>query len=500
MTQPISLHQDNAEAVPQLPVDHLGMLATNGFYSPLFRELVERLSKDGSARKRRLDLTSPDIIELMRDYDAAVSAWPVMINRELTASFDEFTHAFPRIMSKAISGYFGNDTQRFAKYMNVPGLLLDLINGTPIDTGQLLIRYDAVFSNNTFKIVEVNAGSMIGGWQLDLLEQDFRALTQSLIDSSRWSLSYRGVMHSMLKALVSVLMRAFAAPRGNVLFFIDSHAFVEHRQYELFCKLLQSMFREIARSRLPSGKLLFFSNLEDLEFPVDGTVGFRGERVECLVLNLPVGVAMSNGVAMKLLSSFLAGKVVYPDSPLHSIFGNKLGLALLHEPELAALFTSDEKRLIDAHIPWAARATSAQVVRNGRHEPLELLLRAGKDDFVLKKAQSSKGLDVIIGRCTDAATWDAAIAAACQDDGWLVQEYCAPDRVIAYEPDVGFRPFEFVWGFFHFDNSYGGAFIRGVPLTDGAASEASGGVINSARGAREFAVFEAERKMQRILL
>lgn len=501
MVEDISVHQGRpAGAAPPLSAEQAGLLATNGFYSPLFRELMERLLRDEPLRQRRLDLDAPDVIEFMRHYDNAVNTWPALIDRRMTAAFDAFIQIFPRLMSKAINAYFGNDTNKFADYMNLPGFVLELINGAPLDTRQLLVRYDAVFSANAFKIVEVNVGSNIGGWQLDWLEPNCRAILQSAVDADLWSLHYRSATRSMLTALSKVIARTFPAARGTLLFFIGPLSEEEERMNVRARTGLQAMYREIAQPLLPDAKLLFFSDIGALEFPADGTVVFHGERIECLMLNLPEGVGVPRSVALRLLASCLAGKVIYPDSPLHAVFGNKLGLALLHEPELAALFTAEEQQLVDAHVPWAARAAPRRVRWRERDYALQQLLREHKDCFVLKKAQSMQGRDVFIGRFTDAAVWDAGVAAALDEQGWLVQEYCAPDQVLAYDHELGFCAFEFVWGLFHFDDAYGGAFVRGVPMRVGPDDASRSGVINSARGAREFAVFEANRKKQHILL
>jgi hypothetical protein len=215
--------------------------------------------------------------------------------------------------------------------------------------------------------------------------------------------------------------------------------------------------------------------------------------------NLPVGVNVASGTVLRLLPSFLAGKVVYPDSPLHSGFGSKLGLALLHESEVAALFSDDETPLIAAHTAWDARGKSERVVWNGHEHVLDLLLRTDKDHFILKKAQSFQGRDVIIVRFSEAATWNVCVANAGGDVNWLVQEYCAPDLVRAFDHELGFCPFEFVWGLFYFADAYSGAFVRGVPASREASDSTPSSVINSVHGAREFAVFEADRK-QHILL
>jgi len=112
-------------------------------------------------------------------------------------------------------------------------------------------------------------------------------------------------------------------------------------------------------------------------------------------------------------------------------------------------------------------------------------VRAGRADLVLKRGMSNQGKHVFVGRYLTDDEWSAALESVDTPGDWIVQAYCPPDRLYAPD-DTGTAPVEHeaIWGVFGFGQTYGGAFGRLMPC------DQSRGVINSARGAKECAIFE----------
>lgn len=113
----------------------------------------------------------------------------------------------------------------------------------------------------------------------------------------------------------------------------------------------------------------------------------------------PYLAAMENKAAL-VLNSF----------PPILISEDKSILALLHEPELAGMFSAQEHAAIAALVPETYRLRPGIVKFEGDAVDLATLLKRRKDDFLIKAQMESMGRDIVIGRTVSDAQWEAIIA------------------------------------------------------------------------------------------
>jgi hypothetical protein len=101
---------------------------------------------------------------------------------------------------------------------------------------------------------------------------------------------------------------------------------------------------------------------------------------------------------------------------------NKKCFALLHSPEFARFLTSDERRLVNEHVPWTHMFEDADCNYRGRTINMPEMARQNKDAFVLKPANLYEGRGVWLGaRCTP-EEWEEKIDAALEQD-YVMQEF-----------------------------------------------------------------------------
>ncbi|MFD0772349.1 hypothetical protein ACFQZ2_00240 [Streptomonospora algeriensis] len=89
--------------------------------------------------------------------------------------------------------------------------------------------------------------------------------------------------------------------------------------------------------------------------------------------------------------------------------------------------SESDREFVERHLPWTRVAREGKVAFQGREWDMAGLLLDRQDEFVLKKADSFAGLDVVIGRHTSDVEWKRAVAHALGGD-WIAQEYVEPDR------------------------------------------------------------------------
>ena len=90
----------------------------------------------------------------------------------------------------------------------------------------------------------------------------------------------------------------------------------------------------------------------------------------------------------------------------------KMSFAVLSDPANADLFTTEELRAIDEHIPWTRKVAEMKTTRDGQTVDLIPHILEAKDGLVLKPNDEYGGKGVVIGWETEPEAWQAAVEEA----------------------------------------------------------------------------------------
>ena len=456
----------------------------NAFYSGRYQELTRLLGQQKTMRNRKLNLQAADVEPCMQIYPYALSAWPVIISDERIAEFDDFISRLPALYLKAIKCMFGDDAAAFTRYLLEPTELHSLLMDTPLDVTQMFNRHDVLYSQGNLKLLEVNSGTTIGGWQPGLVEIQFRQVLKEFPATADWDLHHRSVMDNLFKIVYAQMQRLNpAADNLNILLLLMLSDEERHLAAE-WCSLLELIFQRAIGSFPKCGKLVLFTDLERVEFPESGEVRFDGQQFDAILLPAPQYLTAHETVLKQLTRAHCARRIVMPDCELYTVFGNKMLMALLHEPALEPHLSAHELDFIARHIPFTTPMQEKTLRWGGKESLLSDLLSSCKQDFVIKKSHSMQGRDVYVGKFIEQAEWDAIIQRHLGVEDWLAQQYCQADLALAVDASGELNTHAFIWGIFDGGARYSGAFVRGMATGPG------NGVINSATGAVEFSVFE----------
>ncbi|WDE09258.1 hypothetical protein SG34_031330 [Thalassomonas viridans] len=453
-----------------------------GFYSPRYLQLIRLLSANEGMRRHRICAESDNLVDFMKTYEYDYGAWPMIISKARVAEFDAFIKVFPDMVYKAINSYFQGDSREFSRYFQSPALIYELLQDAQIDNRELLNRYDTLYCGQVLKILEVNSGSNIGGWQLDYLHPQFSRILASYRQTRQWHLKQRHAVNAMLTALTDCITRTLPeTSKGNILIYFQDDKDDGLKQLRID---LANLYQEIKPEHFPEGKIMYFSDCADISFTGQCRVKYRQETIDVLIMPEPDRPIFPDNFCRQLIQSRLANRLIFPDSPLHTIIGNKHALALLHEEAVQQALSAEEVHMINRHVPWTAKMTREAVFWRGERWALRQLLIREQAAFVIKKSHSLQGRDVYVGRYLQPDAWLMHLDEVLGEGDWLAQEFCQADPVLMCDQASGLNLYRQVWGVFDINNAYGGAFVRANPLDGG------NGVINSANGATEFAVFE----------
>ncbi|MEU5108293.1 MULTISPECIES: hypothetical protein [unclassified Streptomyces] len=107
-----------------------------------------------------------------------------------------------------------------------------------------------------------------------------------------------------------------------------------------------------------------------------------------------------------------------------TFLSSKLTMGLLSEgrPWMSAA----ERALVDRYLPWTRVLTHRRTSRGGREVDLVPFAVANRELLVLKESLGMSGKQVVIGRESGQAEWEAAVAGAAEAGTSVVQEFVAP--------------------------------------------------------------------------
>lgn len=453
--------------------------------SSLNEHLATELLRNPKLAAARFDLHHESIPEFLYGYPYAVNAWPIFVTERLICEhFEPLIASMPRVLYQSLRVSFA-DSNAMANYFGWPEMICSIIEQAPVDARDLLIRYDAVLDADGPKLLENNSGSSAGGWQNDYFQRQMRPRLATVAQSHPSSFSYRPILHSLLKALVSGISRCKPeGASGNLLIYWTFSP--GGPNLADFNDQMQLAYDAVKPPELADGRVIIFRDFEEVSFTAAGEAVVGGEIIDAIILGDILLADIPHMKLNRLIGAYLRGLIVFPDSPFHALASNKELLALMHECHAARLLDAKDCALIERYVPWTARLVDHEVLLDGIRVPLLQHLLAHKNDFVLKKSDSSSGRDVIVGRHIDATDWARSIREYAGGQAhWIVQRFCAPGMLELYDPAAGVVPHALVWGIFSYGGEYAGAFVR---IDRGVTKQ---GVINSATGAMEMPVFEA---------
>jgi uncharacterized circularly permuted ATP-grasp superfamily protein len=110
----------------------------------------------------------------------------------------------------------------------------------------------------------------------------------------------------------------------------------------------------------------------------------------------------------------------------------KAFFAILTDEAHAGLFTTEERALFAAHVPWTRLVAESKTTVDGRVVDLLEHVRAERDQLVIKPNDEYGGAGVVLGWEVDDAAWHAAIERAISgaEGQWVVQRRIAVRREV----------------------------------------------------------------------
>lgn len=445
--------------------------------------VAERLLDAAEARSEPLPawpFARDETTGWLDDEPYVMQRWPTFIDaakRERIARATEGVVALAKSLHERV---FDGDPERIAEFYGLDDEVFALLwleppNGLDGAIG----RCDFIDGPQGFRCLELNLAGNLGGWEIHytvpwLLAQPFVA---EVLAAAGARPVYRSPIESFFRHVAEDGVRQQLSSDGrlDLAFLVYQGCVLPPAGVETLSGFYRRVLEGLDYGL--TGELRVLRSATELAEGDEGELLANGRRVHALVeyngeLDTPRAA----------FRAFKAEMLALYNGPVTPLLVDKRNLALLSELEDSDRLDAAERAIVRDHVPWGRVVRPGTTRFQGEVEDLLPLLKARREEFVLKRAQGLGGDQVVIGRALEAAAWEQAVERAA-DGRWMVQEF-QPSHPYAYpDPDGRWAQHDAVWGTFCFGDSYGGAVMRLGPR---GAAEA----LNSELGATVSPVLE----------
>ncbi len=424
--------------------------------------------------------TNSDLVNYMfRDFKYPISSWPVIINDALKEDLEEACIVVPKLLQKIPSLYFDNDVQRVSDfYFNgdqTIGQFSLMCNEKALEVS---CRLDLTYTEEGFKVLEVNMGSSIGGMEF----QNFAPLikeTHPNLSGENSQFISRKTQNIYIEFLINKIEQYVSTHDQEFGIFLVNEQADEHASKKLIKDFFDGLLINELNKREKKGNT-YVDGMSTLQFS-NGELQYQGSKIHTVLI---LDFALNN-ISPNLFRALLADKVYFPDNLGTMFLRDKRNLGLLRDLATQGKFSETENAQVLKYVPWTEVVTNKEVVYKGISQNLVELLTNKRENFVIKIADGLQGQNVFIGKFCEQQQWETTIADVIKGNMYIAQEFSESIDLLAPNTANQWTPHKLVWGAFGFGETYGGVWVRM------SSNKKDGGVINSASGAVEAIVYES---------
>jgi hypothetical protein len=341
-------------------------------------------------------------------------------------------------------------------------------------------RADAYHDGTSFKLLEFNIGSELGGTDAAQLNRAFLQVPAFGEFARQHALEYVDTAARVAGALVRASARVTSSGEPVVALLESTGGLAAH----------EHVFLAIGEAMRQHGIELRLGEIGEVA-ERNGKVTLHGLPVDVVLRYFVAGElagSASQEAALDLILRADAADKTVLFTPLEGgLFATKGSLALLRDPRLQSSLTGAQREVIDRVVPWT------RLLGGGDHGDLAELTdfcRANRETLMVKPGVGYGAVGAVIGREAGPREWDE-ILSGCADGDYVVQELVVPEPEPVVDPDTGaVEDWRANWGIFVDADGYAGAFVRALRPADGSVISYSnpgtrGGCVFSGPAIRE---------------
>jgi len=279
-------------------------------------------------------------------------------------------------------------------------------------------RLDAFLLPESLKFTEYNGESPAGAGYSETLSDIFSGLPMMAKFNKRFEVHSYPLMAKLLDALVTTYVDWGGKSERPQMAIVDWKEVPTWSEFEI----LQERFERM-------GIPVVLADPRELEFDGKRLVA-KGKTIELLYRRVLINDIVARPVECEaLVKAYAAGAVCVANNFRCKIPHVKAFFAVLTDEKNARFFSSEERDLIQHHVPWTRVVADVKTEISGK--PVELLeyIRKNQKNLVMKPSDEYGGMGVTLGWEVKKKEWERAMEQALPGGklakvhgSWIVQE------------------------------------------------------------------------------
>ena len=285
--------------------------------------------------------------------------------------------------------------------------------GKPHGFASTTSRLDSFLLPDSLKFAEYNGESPAGSGYTETLTELFRHTRLMEKFTKRYEVHSYPLAGKLLDALIMAYLDWGGTSKKPQMLITDWREVPTWSEFEM----LQARFEKM-------GLPVELADPRELQFDGKALVA-NGKKIDLLYRRVLVNDIVARPAESKAIVDAVAANAVCMANHFRCKIPHvKAFFAVLTDERNDALFSSDERLLIQKHVPWTRVVADVRTSHYGT--PVELLefVRRQRQNLVLKPSDEYGGSGVTLGWETSEADWDRVMekAVAPADGCWIVQE------------------------------------------------------------------------------
>lgn len=377
---------------------------------------------------------------------------------EITRFADDLTALFD-LLASLPEKCFGGDVGRYCEALGMDERLADLMRIGATGPLELYGRADAYHDGTSFKLLEFNVGSELGGVDTAQMNRAFLDVPSFRAFATRHRLAFVDTAAILAERLLAAA-RPVASGEPVVALLEGPGGLSEHR----------AVFDAVREALRRHGIHLLLGEVQQLTSR-KGKLVLDGSSLDVVLRYFTAAQLLEYPAGRDDLRAIV--KAHEEDrtalfTPLaHGLIESKANLALLHDPRLRQDLTGAEVALVDRIVPWTRTVGAGSGTTRERAALIEEC-RARRESLILKPGTGWGGAGALLGRELTDRQWSDALHEIRQQD-YVVQEIVTPVPEPVFDPVAGeLEAWQANWGIFATGEGYAGAFCRALRIDDGS--------------------------------
>ena len=455
-----------APSQPELGLSRdTGLATLLGEVNQVTTEYVDEcLGKSSSLRRAATEVVLPHTYS--KSYGKLMLARPLFVNHDKITGFADDLTALFTLLTSLPARCFDGDLQRYCAALGMDERLAELVRLGATGHPELYGRADAYHDGTSFKLLEFNVGSELGGIDAAQVNRAFLNVASFRDFADHFQLAYIDTAAVLADALHTAAHRVTSSGEPVVALLEGPGGLNEH----------EHVFVAIQEAMRSHGIDLVLGEIDQVRFR-NGKVTLDSIPVDIVLRYFAADQLLDHPTSRDTLDLLMrvhhtGGTVLF--TPLEAaLFASKACLALVHDPGLREEFTEAERELVDRIVPWTRVVGAGSPARPGAvtaADRVELLdsCRAHREALILKPGVGYGGVGAVLGREVSDREWSEILIAA-KDQDYVVQRIVTPASEPVCNPDTGaLEDWRANWGIFTTRAGYAGAFVRALQVQDGS--------------------------------